>query len=626
MVKKEKPRGRPFEKGHPFHQHHFIIENPTSTDSEEPNSKKKGKGRPRKELPVLEASTSEASAASLLGELPVPHADHTTRGIITRLMSKKYLSEQEIIDKKDEYFICHKESMEALCNRGFKGHFKSNPKCEGELKLKKTLQFGVSTGWCWYCETCPYECKQEKLWVSVERAGPGVRASSLNRSLGAGMAWAGVGPTGTREILAHCGINPGSRSCMQENHNLACDIIAETGDDVLAFQRQSVKGHPLAVATDCQYPTRQGKDTPFQSSNQAVSSTIDTVTGMVLTVITANKLCKRASTRMIEGEMPDCPNHADGSKCTANTKITQAIGDEPERFRETARIFRKDGLEVKFVTSDGDTKLGPIIQEEFGSEVEHFRDIRHFSSTIKNGIIKSVFSDKMFKCKLKKNVPHLQRRFAEDVRKRISFMFKHAVKMTKDLPDEERKSEMLNRLNGKSNVIVKCMNNDHSECDEFLCEQWKKVRRIKTSRYKMKQSDKKILKAVIDRWLCKNGILQTWRNEDTQKCEALHRMYLKSCPKHLTFVRNYRARILRAALVKNLGFEGSTTLILHRVGHSISGNVKKKFSEFDKTRAYGSKYQSTSKAKKRRIQRREANWKIHKMHGEEGNKYGNNVE
>ena len=100
MVKKEKPRGRPFEKGHPFHQHHFIIENPTSTDSEEPNSKKKGKGRPRKELPVLEASTSEASAASLLGELPVPHADHTTRGIITRLMSKKYLSEQEIIDKK----------------------------------------------------------------------------------------------------------------------------------------------------------------------------------------------------------------------------------------------------------------------------------------------------------------------------------------------------------------------------------------------------------------------------------------------------------------------------------------------------------------------------------------------
>ena len=32
------------------------------------------------------------------------------------------------------------------------------------------------------------------------------------------------------------------------------------------------------------------------------------------------------------------------------------------------------------------------------------------------------------------------------------------------------------------------------------------------------------------------------------------------------------------------------------------------------------------KQKKRRIQRREANWKIHKMHGEEGNKYGNNAE
>lgn len=616
MKKKGKPRGTPFTKK----IHHENNENFKSPDPGQENlaaaaADKRPVGRPK-------GVNAETSA---LGELLVPHS---TTGPFTRLRAQKMKSEEDENFKRNEYFLCHRDSMQDLINNALKGHIAQSPSCTGDLKLEKYSQFGVSSVWQLCCNTCDFVSLRQKMYIEEERLGPGVRGSSLNRSVGTAIAGTPIGPTVMSEILMKIGVDPGSLKSLSENHNKGCDKIVKEVEAHLEETRKERLSGPRSLKTDSQYPTRPGAiDTPKQSSNQAVTSTKDSETGLVVHVVTANKLCRRMSTMMINGEKPDCPDHADGSKCTANLRMNKAIGDEGERFRETVKVLRKDGVEVQYVTADGDSKLGPVIQEEYGSKVEHFRDTRHFSAAIKKAVANAKFSQKMFKAKKKVDRTSMQKRFAEDVRRRISFEFKTAVKATEKMPDDEKKSEMFALLTNKPKIIVKCLNGDHSECDAFICEKWHKGRRLQNTRlYKMTKSDRQKLHVIIERRLGEDGISKTWRNENTQACEALHRMYSKSCSKNVTYIRNYRARILSSVLVNNIGFDGSTALILQSIGHSICGNVMRKIKLREKQRQYHLAYQKLAKVKKRRIKKRDANWIIHAIHGEQGNLYDKGVD
>ena len=83
---------------------------------------------------------------------------------------------------------------------------------------------------------------------------------------------------------------------------------------------------------------------------------------------------------------------------------------------------------------------------------------------------------------------------------------------------------------------------------------------------------------------------------------------------------------MRAVLVKNLGFDGSTTMILQRIGHAVSGKIKQKMNTWQKLREYRLKYQTLQKAKKARIQKREAVHDFYRRRGEVGELYGNNAD
>ena len=385
------------------------------------------------------------------------------------------------------------------------------------------------------------------------------------------------------EILLTMGIDPGSKNCMVQSHNRGCDIVKECGESNLTAIRQKLRDlGPQSIEQDTQYNNKPGSvQGPFASASQATTSCVELTTGKVVHVITANQLCKRASRLMREDKIPDCPSHADGTKCTANLNMTHHIGDEPHYFRETAQVLKKDGVDIKFVTTDGDSKIGPVIQDEFGAQVEHFRDTRHFSATVKKGIVNNVKLTNMFTDKLKVDRNKQKRKFAEDVRKRVSFEFKRAVHITKHMPDAQKKSEMFRLLKDKTKVIIKCLKDDHSDCTD-LCDMWRENRLLENGHheghvyYEIKETDEKLLIGIINKRLGQDAIAKTWRNENTQKCEALHRMYIKTNPKQVTYIRNYRARILRSVLVNNLGFDGSTTMILQSLGHSVCGGVQKK--------------------------------------------------
>ena len=623
---KERPRGKPFQKNHKG-IHHLNSSAPVpsrpgpSTEQEEeeefqPVGVGRGRGRPPKDPSAAAASKKKAEPGkALLENLNRP---------TTRLISNMLKAEEHKIDHSNAYFIAKQEAIKELMNKGFKGHLEKSPECVGELDIVKTRQFGISTTWKLFCPDCKFESEPEKMYEEIDRPGRGAKPSSLNRSLGLALSYSSIGPTVMREILMTMGLEAGGRSSMQKNHNVACDIVDDMGtNEHLPAVRKSKKGQPISIVTDTQYNIPPGRvDTPYVASGQATTTIKDAKTGEILHCITNSKYCRRGIRRMMNKEKPDCPNHADGSKCTATINYSESISDEAKNFREGARKLKEDGVEVKYVTSDGDTALGPAVREEFGDDAEHFKDTRHFSSTIKKAIIAAKFNEGMFTAKLKEDRAKHKRYFAEDVRSRMEFEFKHAAKLTNDLPDSERKAKMFQLLEGKSELVVNCLSNDHSACHSNLCEMWQENRRVHdVNLYDMTESDKRKLLEIVNRRLGVAGITQTWRNENTQGSEAFHQLHIKARPKTTKHTRNYRARTMRCVLTNNMGFADSTSCLLDRIGHRVSGKVQKALVKREKERKANIAYHTRSSVKKNRIKRVGAKYWCYRQTGETGDKY-----
>ena len=155
---------------------------------------------------------------------------------------------------------------------------------------------------------------------------------------------------------------------------------------------------------------------------------------------------------------------------------------------------------------------------------------------------------------------------------------------------------------------------------------WQDVRRLSKDKFKMKKTDCVVLRAILGKRLGQDGVSKTWKGDTTQKVEALHRMYIKTNPKSVTYIRNYRARILRSVLVNNLGFDNSTTLILQKVGHSICGKVTQKMKAWQRQRNKNALYHKKAKYRKTRIKKTEGQYWFYGKKGEIGNKYKKNVE
>ena len=624
------PPGSPFKKGENIHS-----TGSSSTSTEAPAAKRPRRGRPPIRTPTSGSEPGDIGEGQCSIRL---HPDDSCRGVQTRLMYKKIMesnTDKVDLDLEHEYIIAHKEMLNRLWNSGFRGHIVFKPECTGDLLLEKSRQFGISSCWRLKCQSCDYVTAGHALYVEEKRSGPGPRQSTLNLALGVALANSSIGMSSMHEILLTLGCDPGSLSCMTKSHNRACDLISELGEENMQDIRKQLKilceqgGLRLSILQDTQYNNRPGTiDTPFQAASQSDTSTIENITGkgLVIHVISANKLCRRGHQIMLARGIPDCPKHKDGSRCTATIPMSRSIGAEGEYMKETAKVLKKDGLDVGFVTTDGDTAISDAVLSEFGTNVEHFKDTRHFSRSIKKALCAAKFSTTMFKAEKAADRTKDQKSLAEDIRKRISFEFNEALQQTKHLPDSDRKLEMLELLRKTPDTIINCLRNDHSGCSEFLCTNAEKLKRLKgKNKIEMTKADEKVLREIIQKRLGKDGIARTWRGENTQKCEALHRMYLKVCPKQVTYIRNHRGRIMRAVLVKNLGFDGSTTMILQRIGHAVSGKIKQKMNTWQKLREYRLKYQTLQKAKKARIQKREAVHDFYRRRGEVGELYGNNA-
>ena len=648
---KYKPRGRPFMPGHLYGTHISADADHVSSD-EEVIKKVTKRRKTSKEVqqPKPGGSKDKDAASADLGKHPSIddismgefqlnagfkiNKDEEKKGVITRLAAYRMMRARQEEDVSNEYLIAHKESLDILDNKAHRGHFEINPTCPGFLKLELHRQVGVSGSWKKICDTCDYKSKPVELFVRQTRAGKGSRMSSLNLSVGLGLTNSGIAPSSMHEILLTMGIDPGSKTSLYSAHNRACDLVTEVGEKHLEAARQSVKGEKnLTIINDTQYTTKPGAlDSPYVASSQAASTTMVKLKNgkfIVVDLQTSNKYCKRRRQMMIDHVLPDCPNHADGSKCTATMRQTDSISDEPANFRKTAKILKDAGLDIAYVCTDGDSKIGPVIAKEFGVHVVHFRDTRHLSSSFKRNVRNTSFSGEMFVgATNQKDKAKQKTHFSEALRQRVSFEHKDAVKQTKDLPDDQKEAKMNEILNNKPKHIVKCLKNDHSDCKEDLCKMWQKVKRTShtNTTIEMNKADEKKVTELLKTRLGPGGVKKTWKNENTQASESHHRISLKCAPKHLKFRRNLRGRHMRACLGRNMGFANSTKLLLQSGGHAVSGKVKMKMDKSEKQRQQQLLHCKKPSVMKRRIETNNSRFWMYRQKGEKGQVYRKNSE
>ena len=95
----------------------------------------------------------------------------------------------------------------------------------------------------------------------------------------------------------------------------------------------------------------------------------------MIAISTANKLCKRGQPPRLKGKSAICPNYP--GSCTATMSEDAGFSDEEKFAAQCAQQINKDGLSIRYLTADGDSKAFYGIQSAQNGKVEYLRDTRH---------------------------------------------------------------------------------------------------------------------------------------------------------------------------------------------------------------------------------------------------------
>lgn len=455
------------------------------------------------------------------------------------------------------------KSVQVMFFEGYREHSMKSPTCTGMLcfDIHREKQRGV----CWQealkCDKCTFKTKLYKLYDEIPSSGRGRRAAVPNRSLQVGLSHSSMTISGLRTVLLSMNVPAPSYSGMQVSANKVLQTLIEVNKKDM-FNRQvklkslnKEKGLPepamIRVEADGRYnnPLRSGGGhTPFAPSTQSVYTVVEgeTTKKQIIAVNIQNKLCQiGALIASRTGNFDVCQTGHSGH-CSATTAYENNIGDEYSWAKQCFKNIDENGLVVKYVTTDADSRAANAALDVFEDSLtkdkacHHLHDTRHFSASQKRNTNKFNFSQAMFQVQTKSAKEHQLRLFSDDLSSRCTAEFNGAFKFYSG-----NVNKMKEALNNTVSTIIRCVQGDHSSCQRhsFVCGGttglvWRPSFRSPNSIVNCSPQDEAFLKQCIEFRLSESGIEKTRFNTNTQAVESINRLYGVRNPKNITHSRN----------------------------------------------------------------------------------------
>lgn len=532
------------------------------------------------------------------------------------------LAESE--DLEDSYFVVNAGMLQILLNTVARSAHSTECKNK-DLKLKLREQRLLSTSFSVHCKGCNFQCEPHKMYREVipDDDWCSRPLSTLNRAFAAALIGSSIQGTQIFEIFLTIGLDAGSVKSInlacQRASNLIHGLGIENLDDVRS--RMERLGREVHLLFDCMYnnPNKSDGSTPYQKASIRYSLAIDSETHQIAAADIANKNCRRASHLMRRNERPDCPNHADNSKCTATMPQDSSIGNEAASIMNIAAKMRESNVTVTEVTSDADSTVDGAIKEGFGPGTKHTYDFvhkkRNLVSSLRNQIMgkirddafpgpesdsksddaPSTSKDSSIKARLRpkaKEGPSARKKrvfpqFCADLARRVDADISHHFRIIqKATPEgEEFDFEALSKqLEKVPTTAIKCVAGiecgiDCLETSAGCIGQHPKHKFYSHGEGKIDFNSEEIewiKKMVVDKKTSLAALKSSNPKTKTQVSESQNKRLTKTNPKSMNFTATSDGRVHRSILTNNLGSYEATMRILQAIGHDVSARVKEK--------------------------------------------------
>jgi len=534
----------------------------------------------------------------------------------------------------DTYRILHMRKTEQLWNSAIEGHREWDNKCHGDLTWDETTE--IHWGICWkerlICKTCNYSSQHHELYETVKTGKKGRPAGAPNVRLQVGLSHTMISNTAFQRILATTSIPPPSYVGMQKAANKVGEAIVTLNKEDMRKQRDKlkqinrIKGLPAAtgirVEADARYNNRLGSGgghTPFQPGTQVTSTIVENETPKkrVIGLFTGNKLCRSRYHKQGKPHL-----------CTANIAEDHTIGDEGLWAQHAVQEMAdgdEDPLLIKYATTDGDSMTAKgIATAQKTKNLVNLRCTTHLAESQRRAFERSSFSESMFPPTTKKEKTQMKSFLGRNLKRRCTAEYNAAFNVSNDI------QEIKNKLTYAVDSIVSCYK---GECGDvcrkrsLVCsgrknkKQWDHLDYLTNTcePLRISEHDEELLRAVIDIRLGKNAIENTRFKTNTQKTESLHRTYSMCNPQHVTYSRNFPARIHSAVHLDSHGVGTSTLTKLETVNTPLKPNTSpvRALEKYEAKQKYHKKYKKSPQAVTRRSSSRKRLYALHAKKREE---------
>ena len=532
----------------------------------------------------------------------------------------------------------------------YKEHGERHVGCDGMLcfDMKREKKVGLAWQESLKCEKCTYMSTMYKLYEEVPSTGRGRRAAVPNVGVHIGLSHASLSMAGLRTVMMAMDVPPPSQSGMQKSANRVMQSIVKVNEKDMRDRRLKlreiniIKNLPAEDPFQCQGDGRfstplrhSGGLTPFAPSSQSVYTIIvgSGAKNQIVALSIQNQLCKiGALIAATTGNYMICQEGGHAGHCSATIAPDYNIGDEYAWAMDCFKQIAEDGLVMKYVTTDADSRASHAAQAVFGpflgeSQVVHLLDTRHLGASQKRYIIKlgTGFSLEMFQTHTKATKERQLRLFADDLSSRCTAEFSSAFNFFKgNFP------EVKQHLKETVNAIMRCVQGDHSHCkrSSFVCgglgnnstctSTWMPSFRSPHTVVNCSPHDLQILQKCIMFRLGEDTLDRTRLNTNTQAVESVNRLYGVRNPKNITWSRNVFGILNSAAHEYNNGIGQSILLQNKELGlTSLRRGTKVLHSlrAIQNRSTYNQNYRKKYIVKLRRKIRRAAKFRMHKKKG-----------
>lgn len=558
-----------------------------------------------------------------------------------RYLSIKKKSEEDAVQSDMLLMkLFHPIKLEQLWQEGIQQHPKSSPNCSGVLRFDGDAE--IQVGLCFQerlkCTVCSYKTTMHKLYDEVRNGKRGPMAAAPNIGIQVGLTHTGIGNTGFRNILMSANIAPPALSGMQRHSNSVSEKVIKLNEDDMNARCQKLKDinvrkglgpdAPVRIEGDGRWnnPLYGGSEgqTPFQPGTQAIYTVCENVTPkkQIIALSTNNKLCQTAAliNNKTKVYTPCCSGgEPHEGHCSATIPPDYSIGDERRWATECLEDLSKQGLNVKYFTTDCDSRASSAAEDfyfsgKFTERTVHLKCGRHLASSQRKLVKRTVFSDTMFPGRTKEIRTKQRARFAHDIRDRVTAEVNSAHKLHKGDPNA-----IIRKLSYTTDAIVNCIQGDHSDCRKhsFACKGPRKPYKFKYLNSSIKllcsTKDLGVLRDCLLFRLSRAAVMSTRFNTSTQKTEAVNRAYSLRNPKNLTFSRNYKLRVHSTAHQVNNGHGDSMRKQCKAVGSPIvaRSRVDRNLQAKQQRQQYQSVYRKTQQFKTNRSNKRINKYKLY---------------